>query len=69
MNGVDPRATALLEEFLLAQLAPKHICDLTHPSQLPYIQTPIQKEADKRLMERFGERYSVDDIRLLLEGV
>ena len=58
---VRKAAEEMLEGYI-AQLAPSMVRNITSPSDIPYITTPIQKKTNRLLMERLGGQLTPEEM-------
>ena len=58
---VRKAAEEMLEGYI-AQLAPSMVRNITTPSDIPYITTPIQEKTNSLLMERLGGKLTPEEM-------
>ena len=58
---VRKAAEEMLEGYI-AQLAPSMVRNITTPSDIPYITTPIQEKTNSLLMERLGGQLTPEEM-------
>ena len=58
---VRKAAEEMLEGYI-AQLAPSMVRNITTPSDIPYITTPIQEKTNRLLMERLGGQLTPEEM-------